>query len=403
MSDLSVSWGWLMIPRTLAGFTQKMASWFPVVSVTGPRQSGKSTLVRSVFPDYGYLNLEDPQIRRAALEDPVGFIRNRGDHLILDEAQYVPDLFSMIQVVADERGTNGQYVLSGSQNFLMLKSIHQSLAGRVGLLRLLPLSFAEAQKAAAAPSVEEFMFRGGFPRLYDEDVPEQIFFSSYLDTYLHRDVEGSLDVRRLTDFERVLRLCALSSGNLINYTHLSKDAGVDYRTIKDWISILEASYVLFELPPFFSNQIKTLIKTPKLYFYDSGLLCYLLGIRSVQDLLTSPLLGQVFENLIVAETAKRYLNQAQEPRLSFYRDRQGAEVDLVDEATASRPVLIEIKSGQTYHDRFARHLTTVGERLGVGADGRYVVSRVESGFATPSARVVTARDWLMDAATPAEQ
>jgi predicted AAA+ superfamily ATPase len=383
-----------MIPRTLAGLTQKMASWFPVVSVTGPRQSGKSTLVRSIFPDYDYLNLEDPQIRRAAADDPVGFIRNRGDHLILDEAQYVPDLFSMIQVVSDERSTNGQYILSGSQNFLMLKSIHQSLAGRVGLLRLLPLSFAEAQNADSSPSVEEFMFRGGFPRLYDEDMPEQIFFSSYLDTYLHRDVEGSLDVRRLTDFERVVRLCALSAGNLVNYSHLAKDAGVDYRTIKDWISILEASYVLFELPPFFSNKVKTLIKTPKLYFYDSGLLCYLLGIRTKEDLLTSPLLGQVFENLIVSETAKMYLNQGQTPPLSFYRDKQGTEVDLVEQVDSSHLRLIEIKSGQTYHNRFAQHLSSVGERFDVAADGRYVVSRVESSFTTPVARVETAADWL---------
>jgi predicted AAA+ superfamily ATPase len=389
-----------LIPRSLAAGIHKMASWFPVVSVTGPRQSGKSTIVRAAFPDYTYVNLEDVQVRRQAREDPVGFIRNRPAHLILDEAQYVPDLFSMIQVVSDERGTTGQYILSGSQNFLLLKRIKQSLAGRVGIIRLLPLSYEEACDSQLKPSVDEFMFRGGFPRLYDRDtsgetIPSQIFFSSYLNTYIDRDVTGNLDVRDSVAFRRLLRLCALESGNLVNYANLARDASVDYRTVRQWLSILEASYVLFPLQPYYSNHIKSLTKTPKLYFYDTGLLCWLLGIRTLGDLLTSDRLGAVFENLIVEETLKNHLNRLEEPELYFYRDSAGTEVDLLDLTDSARPRMAEIKSGQTYHDRFASKLGPVGEKIGVPREGRFVVSRVESGFETKEASVRTAQDWLL--------
>lgn len=383
-----------MIPRLLAGQVRQMASWFPVVSVTGPRQSGKSTLVREVFPDYGYVNLEDPQIRTAALDDPVGFIRNRPRRLIIDEAQYVPDLFSMIQVVSDEHREQGQYVISGSQNFLLLKRITQSLAGRVGILKLLPLSYGEIQTVRSDASADDFMFAGGFPRLYDVSLPPSRFFPSYLDTYVQRDVAEYLDVRNLAGFRTFLKLCALNAGNLMNYSNLARDADIDARTAKAWLSMLESSYVAFPLMPYYANVGKRLVKTPKVYFYDTGLLCHLLGIRSVGELLTSPYLGAVFENLIVAETLKMHLNADEEPRLFFYRDESKVEVDLLDFTDDAHRRLVEIKSGQTYHDRFATHLSTVGKRLEVSPEEWYVVARVESSYQAKGAKVRSAEDWL---------
>lgn len=371
-----------------------MASWFPVVSVTGPRQSGKSTIVRATFPSYAYVNLEDPQVRRSALDDPVGFIRNRPSRLIIDEAQYAPELFSMIQVVSDERGGPGQYVLSGSQNFLLLKSITQSLAGRVGMLRLLPFSYREACRADVELSADEFMLRGGFPRLYDTGMPTRPFFESYVSTYVERDVANFLDVRNLASFRNFLRLCALNVGSLVNYTSLARDADVDARTAKAWLSILESSYVTFSLMPYHSNEGKRLTKSPKLYFYDTGLLCHLLGIDTLSELLLGPHLGAVFENLIVSETLKRHLNEGKEPQLLFYRDDSKVEVDLLDFTDAGNRQLIEIKAGETYRDRFALHLGRVGEGLGIPRDRRYVVARVASSFDASDAHVVSAGDWL---------
>ncbi|WEV67212.1 ATP-binding protein [Bifidobacterium sp. ESL0769] len=384
-----------MTPRLLDPLLKKMATWFPVVSVTGPRQSGKSTLVKSAFSDYEYVNLENPQMRREATNDPVGFIRNRQSRLIIDEAQYVPDLFSMIQVVSDERNEPGQYVISGSQNFLMLKNIKQSLAGRVGITKLLPFSYSEAMKTKISPNVDEFMLRGGFPRPYDNGMPLDVFFSSYIDTYIERDVADYLDVRNVAVFRKFLGLCALNAGSLINYTHFANELDVSVPTVKGWLSILESSYITFPLMPFHYNARKRLTKTPKIYFYDTGLLCYLLKINSVQELLLSPVLGNVFENLIVAETSKRYFNQGKNPELYFYRDDSDIEVDLLDFTDSSQPDLVEIKSGQTYHDRFAKQVRKIAGDLDVSQDHQWVVSRVESSYTSNGVNVCTAKDWLL--------
>ena len=384
-----------MIPRLLESQLRAYATWFPVVSVTGPRQSGKSTLVKATFPEYSYLNLEDPQLRQEASIDPVGFIRTRPEHLILDEVQYVPELFSMIQVASDERNTPGQYILSGSQNFLLLKRISQSLAGRVGILKLLPLSFSEVTNSQDI-TADEFMFHGGYPRPYDVSMPESVFFESYLSTYLERDVADYLDVRNLTSFRKFLSLCALRAGALVNYASLARDADIDARTAKSWLSMLESSYVLFFLSPYHSNEGKRLTKSPKLYFHDTGLLCHLLGIRSLDQLLTSPHLGEVFENLVIAETYKAYLNKGIEPRLFFYRDDSKAEIDLLDVTDETDRKAVEIKSGQTYHDTFARHLTRLGGTLGVEPSNRHVVQRVEHSFNAQDATVLTPADWLLN-------
>lgn len=384
-----------MINRVMADQMRAQAQWFPVLSVTGPRQSGKSTLVKSVFDSYEYVNLEDPQLRREALEDPVGFIRTRPARLIIDEAQHAPELFSVIQVVSDEREEAGQYILSGSQNFLLTKRIGQSLAGRVGLLKLLPVSYEECRGYDPACASESFMFTGGYPRLLSTGMPASLFFSSYLDTYIERDVADYLDVRNLTAFRRFVQLCALNAGNLMNYSSLARDADIDARTAKAWLSMLDASYITFALHPYYRNPGKRLTKSPKLYFYDTGLLCYLLGISSSEQLVSSEYFGAVCENFIVAETQKNHLNRGVRPELYFYRDDRKIEVDLLDFTDARARKLVEVKSGQTYRDAHARHLQTVGVELEVPAADRYVVSRVEHGFRASAATVSTYDEWLL--------
>jgi predicted AAA+ superfamily ATPase len=388
--------GLQMIPRQLSEQVQRSAAWFPAVSVTGPRQSGKSTLVRHAFPDYAYVNLEDLETRAGAMADPISFIRNRPYRLIVDEAQYAPDLFPMIQVASDENKEPGQYILSGSQNFLLLRQIKQSLAGRVGILRLLPFSYREALSAKPELTIEDFILTGGYPRLYDSDVPKGLFFESYLDSYLERDVADYLDVRNLSSFRTFLRMCAQNVGGLVKETTMANAIGSSYRTIKSWLSILESSYIIFQLPPFFANLNKRLTKTPKLYFHDTGLLCYLLRINTVEGLLNHPLFGMIVENLVISETIKRYYNALKTPELYFYRDDNGVEIDLVDcTHSQTAPELIEIKSGRLYHDHFSKHVRSIGALLNIPDANRNVVLRIDDNYADHSVNVRGLRDWLL--------
>ena len=375
-----------MFERDLASHLTKLAEWFPVVSVTGPRQSGKSTLVRATFSDYEYLNLEDPEIRSAAVEDPVGFIRNRPSKLIIDEAQYAPELFSSIQAVSDERGGTGQYVISGSQNFLLLKSIKQSLAGRVGISTLLPLSYREVR--LEMPGIDDFAWIGGYPRIYDVEMPPAIFYRSYLSTYVERDAKELLDVRNLADFRKLISLCAANVGSLLNYTRLATDLGVAITTVRSWISLLETSYVLYLLQPYHGNLRKRLTKTPKVYFVDTGLLCYLLNISSVNELMTHPMRGEIFENLVVSERLKHHLNRGEEARLSFYRDEDKREIDLLDWTDASDPLAVEVKSGETYREHHVRHLRKVGDELGIAPRNRIVAYRGSQYYQVDGATVM---------------
>lgn len=384
------------IPRTLESKLQQAATWYPVVSLAGPRQSGKSTLAKHAFPDYDYVNLEDPQIRAAALEDPVSFIRNRPSHLIIDEAQYAPELFSMIQVVSDERGSAGQYILTGSQSFLMMESISQSLAGRVGLSTLLPLSYEELQKTMQYEyEVDEFTFVGGYPRLYATDMPPVVYFANYIETYVERDVGDIVDVRNKASFRKLLEMCALNVGSLLNYSSLARDTGVAAATARSWLSILESSYLIFTLQPYHSNARKRLAKSPKVFFYDTGLLCNLLHITSIEQLVNHEMFGAVFENLIIAETMKRHLNNATRPELFFYRDDSKREIDLLDFTDPSNRCAVEIKSSRTYHGKYAKHLNSVCDGLGIAQDNRFVVARVEESYRAKECQVITARDWLL--------
>ncbi|WP_257202923.1 ATP-binding protein [Corynebacterium cystitidis] len=385
------------IPRDLSSTISQFMEWFPVVSVTGPRQSGKSTLIREQLADFTYLNLEDPAVRSLSIEDPVGFIRDRGEGLIIDEVQHSPELFSVLQVVSDERGTPGQYVISGSQNFLLMEKVSQSLAGRVGLTHLLPLSFREVRRARPEMTVEDFMVRGGYPRLYQLDMPAGAYFQSYVQTYLQRDVSQLLKAQNLGSFRQLLGLLALNAGQLVNYTGLARELGVSFATVKNWVSILESSFVIFTLRPFYVNSRKKLTKTPKLYFYDTGLLCHLLGISSKDQLVDSPSFGAACENLVVSETAKHYLHEGKVPELYFYRDDSKAEIDLLDMTAA--PTAIEIKSSATFRPKYARHLTGTASVLGIPVENRHVVYRgaygqtLEHYVATPMEEYLLFSQW----------
>ena len=382
-----------MISRDIADVLKRYSEWFPVVSVTGPRQSGKSTLVQEVFREYDYVNLELPGERDAANADPLGYIRSHPAPLIIDEAQLAPELFNVIQVESDRVGTPGQYVLSGSQNFILKRQISQSLAGRVGMLTLLPLSYGELAAARGNVSYDEFMCRGGYPRLYNVDIPEDVYYSNYVATYLDRDVSGLINATSLTQFNLFLRVAATNVGQLVNIASLASDVGVSVKTLRAWLSILEQSYIVFPLQPYFANSRKRLVKTPKLYFYDTGLLCHLLSSSSALEMERDGRLGPVFENAVIAEQRKRYLNMGKTPELYFYRDSNGVEVDLVDLTGTSEPSLYEIKSSRTFRNSFMRHLDSVGELLGVKREKRAVIMRSDQTTELNGSKIWAVDEW----------
>lgn len=383
-----------MIERSVSDILRKYASWFPVVSVTGPRQSGKSTLVQSVFSDYSYVNLELPGDLEAANADPLGFIRSHPAPLIIDEAQLAPELFNVIQVESDRAGTPGQYILSGSQNFLLRRQITQSLAGRVGILTLPPLSFRELACAGKAPKADDYLVRGGYPRLYNIEIPSDVYYSNYVTTYLDRDVSGLVNPQNLTLFNTFLKIIASSAGSLLNITSLANETGVTTKTMRAWLSILEQSYIVFTLQPYHANLRKRLVKTPKLYFYDTGLLCHLLGYTDALDAERSGALGPLFENLVVSELVKRHLGSGKIPELYFYRDAQGAEVDLLDMTHHGSLSMFEIKSSRTFRSSFTRHLDSVGELIGVDRAHRAVVTRCDASTEVAGEKIWSAADWL---------
>ena len=351
-----------MISRQISDRILEAAAQYPAVAITGPRQSGKTTLCRKLFPDYAYVNLEKPEVRQFAREDPNGFLAQFDRPVILDEVQRVPDLFSYIMPLVDEHREMGEFILSGSQNFHLQESISQSLAGRCATMKLLPFSFREVNQrpnhdifriGAEAPDCPEapgnpfeHIFRGGYPPIYDRGIRPTDWYAQYTQSYLERDVRQLINVGDLETFERFLRLAAGRSGQLLNMGSLANDAGVSPVTVKRWISLLSASYILFLLKPHSRNFNKRLIKSPKLYFYDTGLLCYLLGIRSAEDLEIHSLRGAIFETYIISEFHKSCFNAGIEPPLYYWRDSQGHEVDLIIE-NGERLFPVEIKSGQT--------------------------------------------------------
>lgn len=337
-----------MIPRQAQQAATRLARGFPVVAITGPRQAGKTTLARDLFSQHAYVSLEDPEQRSFALEDPRGFLARFRGGVILDEVQRCPQLFSYLQGVVDERPVMGQFVLTGSQQFGLQSAISQSLAGRVGLLQLLPFSMAELAQAGRLPEdLDTLLLTGGYPPLYDRDLSPDLWFPSYVATYVERDVRQMLAVRDLDRFQRFVRLCAARSGQLLNLSSLASDAGISHVTAREWLTVLEASYLVLRLPPYHSNFGKRLVKTPKLYFLDVALAAWLLGIRDRDAISIHAQRGALFETLVVSEFVKMRFHAAQPIDLYFWRDNVGLEVDLLFEIGNALQA-IECKSGSTF-------------------------------------------------------
>jgi predicted AAA+ superfamily ATPase len=344
------------INRKMTGEFLLLLQEYPIVTILGPRQAGKTTFARNALPDYQYVNLELPENRDLARHDPRTFLAGLGDNVILDEIQRVPDLLSYIQVQVDEQQRNGQYVLTGSHQLDLSASITQSLAGRTSILHLLPLSIEELRNAGlSGQSFSEIAFSGFLPRVHSQQQRPDRAYANYLQTYVERDVRQLINLKSITLFEKFLKLVAGRVGQVINMTSLGSDVGVDKKTINSWFAILEASYILFKLPPYFNNFGKRTVKTPKYYFIDVGLLVYLLGIDDPSQISRDPLVGGIFENLVILELIKAQFNRGKAANAYFFRDSTGNEVDLLI-SKAGMLVPVEIKSAATFTKEFLRGL-----------------------------------------------
>ncbi|MFH1258898.1 MAG: ATP-binding protein [Elusimicrobiota bacterium] len=345
-----------MIKRKIEPHLQRLAKSYPVVTVTGPRQSGKTVLVKNTFPNKTYLNLESPEIRRQAQQDPKRFLENLKDGAVIDEVQRVPDLLSYIQVITDESKKEGLFILTGSAQFELMQNVSQSLAGRTALLRLLPFEYDEIKtEYAKNEPVDVLLQKGFYPRIYDKQLNPYEAMSFYVHTYVERDVRNILQVKDLARFEKFMRLCAARTGQILNLSSLGNDCGINHNTAASWLSILEASYIIFRVKPHFNNYSKRLIKAPKIYFYDTGLLCYLLGIQNAKQLENHPLRGSIFETFIAADILKQRFNSVLDNNLYYFRDSTGNEVDLILDYS-DRVTPIEIKSGETFSEDMLKGL-----------------------------------------------
>jgi hypothetical protein len=353
-----------MIRREIEPRLRELFGLYPIVTLTGPRQSGKTTLCRAVFPKLRYANLEAPDQREFAESDPRGFLAHLGTGAIIDEVQRLPELLSYLQVLVDEHGGNGLFVLTGSEQFELSDAVSQSLAGRTALLRLLPLTLAEWRKGGGSDSIDEMIHCGFYPRILDRGLDPRQALGDYFETYVERDVRRLGGIRNLSAFRLFLRLCAGRVGQLVNLSSLGSDAGISHTTAREWLTVAEASYIVFQLPAFHANIRKRLVRSPKLYFHDVGLASYLLGIESPSQVTTHPLKGALFENLVVSEALKYGLNRGTRPNLSFYRDSKGLECDLLYERSCGINA-IEAKSGSTVASDYFKSIRRVAELLPV--------------------------------------
>lgn len=351
-----------MIQRIIGDQILQTLEKVPSVTITGPRQSGKTTLVKNLLPDFLYFNLEDPEMRTFASADPKGFLKNAGEHAIFDEIQHVPELFSYIQVEIDRSGQNGKYVLTGSNNFLLMERISQSLAGRVSVFHLLPFSILELNPGQDISS-EEIMHRGSYPRIFNQQMNYQQWYSDYITTYIEKDLRSLINIGDLSTFRQFIKLCAARTGQLINLSAMALELAVSYQTIKRWLSVLEASYILFTLNPFHKNLNKRVVKSSKIFFYDTGLLCNLLGIKIPNELMFHYLRGGIFESYIISEIKKVIFNNRIPAELSFFRDSTGNEVDVILEMSGNIKT-IEIKSGKTIMPQFFKGISFWNKNFG---------------------------------------
>ncbi len=360
-----------MLPRLLSTTLLRLAGAFPVVAITGPRQSGKTTLAKAIFHGKPYISLENPDQLAFAKEDPRGFLARFPHGAIFDEAQRWPELFSWLQGLVDEDRTPGRFVLTGSQQFGLLAGITQSLAGRVGITQLLPMALPEWPQGKAA-GLHHVMLTGGYPALVAQNIAPQDWFPSYVSTYIERDVRQVSKVQDLIVFQRFLRLCAARTGQLLNLASLAGEAGISEGTARAWMSVLESSYLVHRLPPYHRNFGKRLVKSPKLYFLDVGLVCWLLGITSAEILALHPMRGALFESWVVGEFIKNRFNLGQAAALYFWRDSNGQEIDLLFE-TEGRLQPVEIKSGQTITTDYMKAGQKAGKIAGEEANSPWLI------------------------------
>jgi hypothetical protein len=372
---------------------EQLSRQFPIVTLTGPRQSGKSTLARMAFPDYRYVSFEDPDMRRYAGGDPRAFLSTYDSRVILDKVQRVPEILNYLQTHVDATGEPGQYILTGSENFLLMGSVTQSLAGRTGLLTLYPFSQSELQNAGLLPgNLNEWLFKGAYPRIYDRDIYPTDYYPAYVQTYLERDVRLLSNVGDIEDFRRFMRLCAGRIGNILDMGELSDEAGIDRRTCKRWLGILEASNIIVLVQPYFKNFNKRLVKRPKLYFTDTGLAASLLGMRSHADVELSPFRGALFENLVLLERLKAERNQGFVPDVWFWHETATNEVDFIF-GPESRLTAVEAKSGATFNERWTKSMKVFTKLAELTPDRKVIVYGGDVSMAMSEVRLVSWRDW----------
>ncbi len=344
-----------MIQRKIQSELALLAQEYKVVTITGPRQAGKTTLARMQFPDYNYVNLEDPETRQLAERDAKEFLKRYSTPLIIDEIQRVPALLSYIQVECDQSNQKGRYILTGSHQPALKAEISQSLAGRTAILQLLPLSISELNEAGITLDRDEYMFKGFMPQLYEENIDVNRFYRNYYMTYVERDARQLINLKNFKEFEIFIKLLAGRVGQLVNLNSLANDIGVSSQTLSEWLAILEASYIVFRLPPYFENFGKRLVKTPKLYFTEVGFAAYLLDLESPEQMTRDPLMGNLFENMVVVEALKARYNRGKDAKLYFFRDSNGMEIDLLQEA-GRRLYPLEIKAARTYGADFSKNI-----------------------------------------------
>lgn len=337
----------MILQREIITAINLLVDKYPIIAVTGPRQSGKTTLLKYMFPEYRYVSLENPDVRSFAATDPNGFLKEYSEYVIFDEVQRVPSLFSYLQTRVDESKLMGQFILSGSQNFHLVQNITQSLAGRVAIFKLLPFDLQELNGAGLLQeNYAENLVKGFYPAIFDREIPSKIFYSNYVQTYIQRDVSEIIAIKDMRLFQNFISLCATRAGQLLNLSSLARQCGITQPTAKAWLSALESSYILFLLPPYYKNFSKRIVKTPKLYFYDTGLLCYLLKLDNVEQIQLSDFKGALFENMMIAEYVKRMNHCNQLNDIWFWRDVSGNEVDLIIQAGQTQEA-VEFKATQT--------------------------------------------------------
>lgn len=363
----------MFIERSITGKLSTLASQFPMVFLIGPKQGGKSTLLQNTFLNYRYFSFEDKDTLEEATSDPRCFLDKYDEYVIFDEAQRCPELFSYLPEIINSRNLPGQFIFSSSHNFSSMKKISQLLAERMAVLHLLPLSWKELTDTTIAPSVSKFVFIGGYPQIYASDLFPTDFFDSYLQAYIEKDIHREYGIRKMTDFRSFLILCATRIGSVLNINSLAKDARISVTTAKEWLSLLESSFVIFRLSPYYRNYGKRIIRSPKLYFYDSGLAAFLLGLETETEVTSSQYYESLFENVVISDVLKQYTAKGQTPEIFYWRDSNQNEIDLIIEKDTNPHLLIEIKSSATYRSDFFNSIDKLGEQMQVEKERRLVV------------------------------